>query len=127
MHKMQRSAHCSVDRVVLVGSPNSIDVFLRDVLSNNEIQFNFDPVAVLSIDPADIGHTIQGVPILGDILQIKHAFRALARDNIVPKQIIITEKSLNDEMKKVLISYSQTNNILLVHVIHRCTFNTIIE
>ncbi len=112
------------DKALLVGTPASVDIFLRDVLSNEETQFNFDPVAILSLNQIDVGHSIKGIPVLGDIKHVKSVFRTLLRDKIMPKQIIITEHTLPEELKKILISHSQANNILLVHVIHRCTFNT---
>lgn len=116
-----------IPEILLIGSPSSVDVFLRDVITNDDIQFNFDPVGILSIDQVDIGRSIKGIPIIGDVRNIGSSIHQLAKSGIFPRQIVITERSIPDNMKKFLLKYVQDHGILLMHVFHQCTFNAVME
>jgi FlaA1/EpsC-like NDP-sugar epimerase len=131
--KMKRFAEkleqqTEVPQILLIGSSQSIEVFLREVVSNDEIPFNFEPVGILTLDRDEVGHIIKGVPIIGEIRDIHGVIRLLnSREKIFPKQIIITEKSLPENAKKFLVRYVQERGMLLMHVIHQYTFNAISE
>jgi O-antigen biosynthesis protein WbqV len=117
-----------VPRILLVGNSASIEVFLREVVSNNDVSFNFEPVGILTFDREEVGHIINGIPIVGEIRDIHNVMRTLNnREKIFPKQIILTEKALPENAKRFLIRYVQENGMLLMHVIHQYTFNSISE
>ncbi|MDR1488149.1 MAG: hypothetical protein LBI26_00135 [Holosporales bacterium] len=116
-----------IPEILLIGSPSSIDIFLNEVISNDDIQFNFEPVGILSLDQLDTGRAIKGVPILGSVRQVGYVMKTLAQDGVFPRQIMIAEKSIHEDMKKFLISYAQEKGILLMHVFHKYTFNTVME
>ncbi|MDR1288840.1 MAG: hypothetical protein LBJ77_00380 [Holosporales bacterium] len=112
-------------QVILIGSSSSTEVFLREVIINEDVTFNFTPVGILSIDSDDIGRIIKGVPILGEVRDLGRVLRDLSDEGIIPKQIVITEKTVPEYMKNFLARYVQDHELLLMHVIHQYTFNPV--
>jgi FlaA1/EpsC-like NDP-sugar epimerase len=119
--------HQQIDapQVILIGSNASADVFLREVVINEDITFNFIPVGILTLDSDDVGHVIKGVPILGEVRDLGKVLYELREENIFPRQLVITEKSIPDKMKNYLLRYVEDHNLLLMHVIHQYTFNPV--
>jgi O-antigen biosynthesis protein WbqV len=113
--------------VLLVGSKESAEIFLSEIVSNDDITFNFDPVGVLTFDPLDVGRVIRGVSIVGELRDIHTVLRTVKADGIVPRQIVITEKSIPENAKKFLVKYVKDHGLLLIHVIHQCMFDTVAE
>ncbi|MDR0552657.1 MAG: hypothetical protein LBG13_01030 [Holosporales bacterium] len=114
-------------QVILVGSPAAVDMFLRDVISNDDVPFNFDPVAILSISSSDVGRSIKGVPIIGSVKQLGLALKELSRGNINPKQIVVTERNIHEDVKNFLVSYVQEHGLLLMHVFYQYSFNQVVR
>lgn len=119
--------HTEISQVLLVGTPASVDAFIREISSNSDTQFNFEPVGILSPSQEDIGRSIKGIPIVGTIRQINYVMKELASEGIFPNQLFITEKNISDSLKKFLLSYIQERGILLMHVVHQYMFNTVTE
>lgn len=119
--------HVEIPQILLVGSTESVDSFLREVSPDDDAQFNFDPVGVLSMDQEDVGRSIKGVPIVGSIRQINFVIKEFAKEGVFPKQLFITERTIPDNLKKFLISYGQDHGLLLMHVMHQYMVNTIVE
>jgi FlaA1/EpsC-like NDP-sugar epimerase len=117
----------AIPQVLLVGSSASVDMFLGEIAANEDLQFNFEPVGILSIDEDDIGRTVKGVPIIGHVRQIGSVIRELVKDNICPKQVFITERSISDNMKRFLVSCMRDHGLLLMHVMHGYTFSNVTE
>jgi O-antigen biosynthesis protein WbqV len=113
--------------VLLIGNNESIDVFLREVIINEEVSFNFEPVGILTLNPSDIGRMIKGVPIVGEVRNLMHIIRELNQAGTFPRQLVITEKTIPESEKKFLVQYVQDHGLLLMHVIHQYTFNTVLE
>ncbi|MDR0942003.1 MAG: hypothetical protein LBM19_00035 [Holosporales bacterium] len=113
--------------VLLVGNSLSAEAFLRDVVLNDDIQFNFEPVGILTLDPQDVGHVIRGVPIIAELRNIHLVLKDLTREGIRPRQIVITEKTLPENAKNFLIRYVKEHKLLLMHIIHQCMFDTVSE
>lgn len=116
-----------VPEVLLIGNSDSVEAFFREVISNDDVSFNFDPVGILTLDQADEGRIIKGVPILGELRDINKIIRTLNKDGVFPRQIVISEKNLPENAKKFLIRYVQDHGLLLMHVMFQCTFNTVSE
>jgi O-antigen biosynthesis protein WbqV len=114
-------------KILIVGRIASADTFLREIFLNDDIPFNFEPVGILTLDPLDVGRSIKGIPILGELREIGRVIRNLNRANAFPKQIVITEKSLPENAKKYLVKYVQDNGLLLMHVMHQCLFEPVSE
>ena len=116
-----------VPEVLLIGNATSIEAFSREVISNEDVSFNFDPVGVLTLDPADIGRTIKGVPILGELRDIQKVITTLNKEGVFPKQLVISEKQLPDNAKKFLLRYAETHGLLLMHVMFQYSFSPVSE
>jgi O-antigen biosynthesis protein WbqV len=112
-------------QVILIGSNASADIFLREVVTNEDITFNFTPVGILTLDSDDIGHAIKGVPILGEVRDLGKVLYELREENVFPRQLVITEKTIPEKMKNYLLRYVEDHNLLLLHVIHQYTFNPV--
>ncbi len=126
--KIQRNfSDTDQTQVLLVGNPSSVDLFLREFIENDEVQFDFKPVGILSIDQEDIGRAIRGIPIIGTVKQISLGIRNLSREGVFPKQILVTDKHIPEPLKKFLISFGQNHGLLLMHVLHQYTLNTVTE
>ncbi|GHT88991.1 hypothetical protein FACS1894113_2730 [Alphaproteobacteria bacterium] len=113
--------------VLLIGNNESVDLFLREVIINDEVAFNFEPVGILTLNHTDIGRSIKGVPIVGEVKELRMVLKELESVGVSPKQLVITEKALPENAKKFLQHYVQENGLLLMHVIHQYTFNTTLE
>ncbi|MDR1609619.1 MAG: hypothetical protein LBR78_02050 [Holosporales bacterium] len=113
--------------VLLVGSKESAEVFLNEIVSNDDITFNFDPIGILTFDPLDVGRVIRGVSIVGELRDIHTVLRTVKSDGVVLRQIVITEKSIPENAKKFLVKYVKDHGLLLIHVIHQCMFDTVAE
>ena len=113
--------------VLLVGNTQSVEIFLREIVTNDDVEFNFNPVGILSTDPSDVGMAIRGIPILGEITQLGKVMKTLSMQGISPRQIILTEKNIPEHVKKFLINYTSNNNLLLIHVMHQYSFNKLSE
>jgi O-antigen biosynthesis protein WbqV len=112
-------------QVILIGSTAANEIFLREVINNEDITFNFTPVGILAMDPEDIGRVIKGIPILGEVRELGRILRELREDDIIPKQLVITEKTVPEYMKNFLARYVQDHELLLMHVIHQYTCNPV--
>jgi O-antigen biosynthesis protein WbqV len=122
-----QNAQAENPMVLLVGSKESAEVFLSEIVSNDDITFNFDPVGILTFDPLDVGRVIRGVSIVGELRDIHTVLRTVKADGIVPRQIVITDKSIPENAKKFLVKYVKDHGLLLIHVIHQCMFDTVAE
>ena len=116
-----------IPEVLIIGNSASVEAFFREVISNDDVSFNFDPVGILTLDQADIGRIIKGVPILGELRDINRIIKTLNKEGIFPRQIVISEKNLPENAKKFLVRYVQEHGLLLMHVMFQCTFNTVSE
>ncbi len=116
-----------IPQVLLVGNVSSIEAFSREVISNEDVSFNFDPVGILTLDPADIGRSIKGVPILGELRDIQKVITSLYKENVFPKQLVISEKQMPENAKKFLIRFAESHGLLLLHVMFQYSFNQISE
>ncbi|MDR3031461.1 MAG: hypothetical protein LBU35_03705 [Holosporales bacterium] len=123
----RREKQLDIPKVLLIGNTESIDVFLREVVINDEVSFNCKPVGILTLTPADIGRIIKGVPIVGDIRNLIGVLKELNASGESPSQLVMTEKTMPDNVKKFLVKYVQDHGLLLMHVIHQYTFNTVSE
>lgn len=123
----REEAQVDMPPVLLIGNNSSVEVFLREVVINEDVTFNFDPVGILSISDPDVGRTIKGVTILGEIRDLARVLRTLHEEGVFPRQIVITEKAIPDNIKNFLVRYVQEHGLLLMHVIHQYTFNTVVE
>jgi FlaA1/EpsC-like NDP-sugar epimerase len=117
----------AVPQILLIGCSASVDMFLGEISSNEDLQFNFEPVGILSIDQDEVGRAVKGVPIIGHVRQLGSVIRELAQKNVFPGQIFITEKSISDNMKKFLMSCIRNHGLLLMHVMHGYTFSNVTE
>ncbi|MDR1034480.1 MAG: hypothetical protein LBL32_00895 [Holosporales bacterium] len=124
-HKGHGRKQIDSPQVILIGSSASAEVFLREVIINEDVTFNFTPIGILSLDLDDIGRIIKGIPILGEVRDIGRVLRELALDGITPRQIVITEKTVPESLKDFLARYVQDHELLLMHVIHQYTFNPV--
>lgn len=113
--------------VLLVGNIESAEAFFREVIVNDDVTFNFNPVGILLIDQIETGRTIKGSPILGELRDINRILRDLNKNGTFPRQIIITEKVLSDNEKRFLVKFSQDHGILLMHAMFQFTFSTVSE
>jgi FlaA1/EpsC-like NDP-sugar epimerase len=111
--------------IILIGSNAATDVFLREIVTNEDVSFNFIPVGILSLDRDDIGRVIKGIPILGEVRDIGRVLRELKENGVMPTQLIITEKTVSESMKQFLARYVQDHGMVLMQVIHQYTFNPI--
>jgi O-antigen biosynthesis protein WbqV len=114
-------------QILLLGTNNSVEVFLREVVINEDISFNFTPIGILTLNSDDVGHTIKGIPIVGEVKSLGKVLKEMRDRNIFPKQIVVTEKSIPESMKHFLMEYVRDHGLLLIHVIHQCTFSPISE
>ncbi len=111
--------------VLLIGNIGSAEAFFREVVSNEDVTFNFNPIGILLINQMEIGRVIKGIPILGELRDIGLIMRKLNKEGKFPRQIVITEKILSDNAKRFLLKFAQEHGILLMHVMFQCTFNTV--
>jgi O-antigen biosynthesis protein WbqV len=116
-----------VPSALLIGTSSSVDMFLNEMVVDDEIPFYFDPLGILSIDKEEVGRAVRGIPIIGYVKQLNGIIRNLSNEGITLKQIFITEKSIPDNMKKFLISCAHDHGTMLMHVIHNCTFNSVTD
>ena len=123
----REEAQVDMPSVILVGNNASAELFLREVVINEDVTFNFDPVGILSLGEPDIGRTIKGVAILGEIRDLSRVLKELHGEGVFPRQIVITEKSVPENVKNFLVRYVQEHGLLLMHVFHQYTFNTVTE
>ena len=122
-----RHSPMEIPKVLLIGRCSSIETFFGEVVANDDVTFNFEPVGILSLEQEDVGHTIKGIPVLGELRDIQPVLRELNRNNMSIKQLVISEKVLPESAKKFLMHYAETHDLLLLHVIFRCTFDTVSE
>jgi O-antigen biosynthesis protein WbqV len=117
----------AIFQVLLIGCSASVDMFLREISDNEDLQFNFEPIGILSIDQDEIGRAVKGVPIIGHVRQLGSVIRKLAQESVFPRQIFITERSISDSMKRFLVSCVHNHGLLLMHVMHEYTFSNVTE
>jgi O-antigen biosynthesis protein WbqV len=127
VHSPGQNIQAENPMVLLVGSKESAEVFLSEIVSNDDITFNFDPIGILTFDPLDVGRVIRGVSIVGELRDIHAVLRTVKADGVVLRQIVITEKSIPENAKKFLVKYVKDHGLLLIHVIHQCMFDTVAE
>ena len=116
-----------VPKVILIGNNKSVDLFLNEVVINEEINFNFEPIAILTLNPENVGRSIRGIPIVGEIRDLQKTIKELQNSGMNLRQIVITEKSIPENAKKFLAKYVQEHGLLLMHVIHQYTCNAVLE
>jgi O-antigen biosynthesis protein WbqV len=117
----------SMPQILLLGTSGSVEAFLQEVIINEDVSFNFTPVGILTLDPEDIGRTIKGIPIVGEVSNISTILEDMRKRHMFPRQIVLTEKSIPKSMKNFLVERVQDHGLLLLHVIHQCTLNPISE
>jgi O-antigen biosynthesis protein WbqV len=117
----------SMTPILLLGSSGSVESFLQEVIINEDIPFNFTPVGILALNPEDVGRTIKGIPIVGEVSNISAILEDMQRRHMLPRQIVVTEKSIPKSMKDFLIEKVQDYGLLVLHVMHQCTINPISE
>jgi FlaA1/EpsC-like NDP-sugar epimerase len=122
-----QNASLANPRILLVGSKESAEVFLNEIVSNDDVTFNFEPIGILTFDPLDVGRVIRGVSIVGELRDIHEVLKTVRADGIALRQIVITEKSIPENAKKFLVKYVKDHGLLLMHVIHQCMFDTVSE
>ncbi|MDR1390923.1 MAG: hypothetical protein LBI95_00940 [Holosporales bacterium] len=115
----------NTSKVLLVGASASVESFFREVISNEDVIFDFDAVGILTLDQSDVGRIIKGIPILGELRNIHDILRTLSKEEVFPKQVVITEKFLSESAKKFLVKYTQEHGLLLLHAIFQCTLNAV--
>ena len=113
--------------VLLIGTPQSAEIFLQELLFNEDIQFDFHPIGIFSISEVEIGRTVGGVEILGEVRSLSRVLKTLHQKNIFPRQIIITEKSMPEHIKNFILKYSANNGLILMHATKQCSFKIINE
>ena len=116
-----------IPRVLLIGNVESVEAFSREVISNDDVSFNLNPIGILTLEQADIGRTIKGVPILGELRDIDKVMQTLSKEGVAPEQLVIAEKQLSDKAKKFVIRYAQKSNVLLLHAIFQFSFCKVAE
>ena len=114
-------------KVLLVGNISSVEAFCREVEENEEIDFNFDPVGILTLDQAEMGRAIRGIPILGELRDISAVTKELKTEGIYPKQIVLTDKTLPELAKGFIMRYAKSTGTMLLHVLFQYSFNQISE
>jgi FlaA1/EpsC-like NDP-sugar epimerase len=117
----------TIPQILLIGCSASVDMFLGEISANEDLQFNFEPVGILSMDQDEVGRAVKGVPIIGHVRQLGGVIRELAQENVFPRQIFITERSISDNMKRFLMSCVRNHGLLLMHVMHGYTFSNVTE
>lgn len=121
------SRSTEIPQVILIGSIPSVEAFSREVISNDDVSFNFDPVGVLTLEPADIGRTIKGVPILGELRDIQRVITSLNEEGVCPRQLFISEKQLPENAKKFLLRYAESHGLILMHVMFQYSVSLVSE
>ena len=114
-------------KVLLVGSLSSVEAFCRELEENEEIDFNFDPVGILTVGQTEMGRTIKGIPILGELRDINEITKELKAEGICPKQILLTDKTLPDAAKRFIARYARSTGAMLLHVLFQYSFNQVSE
>ena len=105
-----------VPRVILIGNIPSVEAFCVDVMSNEEVSFKFVPVGIITMRYAEVGRTIMGIPIIGELRDLQRVIHNLVNEGISPKQIVITEKELSDGAKKFISKYARSSGMILSRV-----------
>lgn len=112
---------------LLIGGSNATEIFLREIVMNDELDFQFNPIGIVSMDISEVGRTVKGLPILGEIRELHLVMKSLKKEGIYPNHLIITDKNLQDSVKKHLLKYTQDNKLILMHVFYQYSFNTVTE
>ena len=107
----------NIPNVLLVGNIDSIEAFCNEVLHNDEIVFSIKPVGILTLAQADIGRTIKGIPVLGELRDIKKVDNELTEGGVFLDQIVVTDKKLGDYEKKFVARYTTSTHKLLLHAV----------
>lgn len=109
-------------RVLIIGNIEAVEAFIREIISNEDVSFNLEPVGILTLEPADIGRIINGIPILGELRDVARVIQMLSKAEVSPEQLVIAEKQLSDNAKKFITRFAQKSNILLLHAIFQFSF-----
>jgi FlaA1/EpsC-like NDP-sugar epimerase len=114
--------------VLLVGNSYSVEVFLRETVMNEDVNFQFEPVGVVSTSASEIGRTIRGVPIIGEVRYIGGLLKKIKNEkSVTPSQLIITDKNFPENMKRYLLKHAKEHNLVLMHVFHQYSFSAVTE
>lgn len=123
----QKEQEVCIPRVLLIGNIDSVEAFSREVISNDDVAFNLDPIGILTLEPADIGRTIKGIPVLGELRDINQVVQTLSKRGVQVEQYVIAEKQLSESAKKFIVRYAQKSNVLLLHAIFQFSFCKVAE
>jgi FlaA1/EpsC-like NDP-sugar epimerase len=110
---------------LLVGSSKAIDVFLGEIFQDEEAGFNFQPVGILTVNPSEVGRTIRGIRILGEVRHLGSIMRELRMGNVYPKQILTIGKILPEQIKKFLVKHAEENGLILSHIVRQYSFSSL--
>ncbi len=116
-----------VPRVILIGNIPSVEEFCVDVMSNENISFKFVPVGIITMRHAEVGRTVRGIPIIGELRDIQRVIHDLGNEGVCPKHIVITEKELSDGAKKFVVRYARSSGIMLLHVMFHYSLDEVSE
>jgi len=95
---LDKDAHLRVP-VLLVGSGDSAELFIRDVTRTDS---NYRVVGIVSDTTARVGRNIHGVEIMGTIDQISAVVEKLANMGVKPQRLIVTlERFQSIKMKEL--------------------------
>lgn len=126
-HSNFSQSNVEMPKVLLIGNNESVDLFLGEVIINEDINLNFEPVAILTLNSENVGRSIKSIPIIGEIRDLPNIMKELQASGVNIRQLVITEKNIQDNVKKFLAKYAQEHGLLLMHVIHQYTCNTVLE
>jgi FlaA1/EpsC-like NDP-sugar epimerase len=123
VQQKRQAADSGAIPVIVIGNGDETDTFIREVQGNPDLPYN--PVALITTDPDDVGRRIHGVPILGTIPTISKALKKLSKDGIIPRQIIVTEPNLTEAQKEEIISISSLEGMTLMHMLQHFSIDPV--
>ena len=88
--------------VLLVGAGDAADLFIRE-LSRDGASANYRVVGLVDDHPKYAGTEIHGVPVLGATTEMEAAMKKLARRQIRPRRLIITDPRIRGEAVRRLL------------------------
>ncbi|MEJ0072395.1 MAG: nucleoside-diphosphate sugar epimerase/dehydratase [Pseudomonadota bacterium] len=102
---LRRTAEARKVPVLLVGSGDEADVFIREMARS--ATGSYRPIGIVDDKARRIGRSIRGVPVLGEIEDIPELVRQLARNHVAPQRLILTKDRIDADQVRRLLEISE--------------------
>jgi len=110
--------------VLLVGDEDPTELFIREVTYTPNLPYN--PVGIITTtEHFEDGRAIHDVPILGNIKDIEQILHTFEDESQRPRQIILTDDSINKDELQSLFSNTEMENVIILQMVQHFSLDVL--